>query len=341
MWETNPIGNGRISVSTPSPQQPYCEQMRGTLAFKPSPSIARTSLLSACFLTALGFAILATACGAEPQQMPLSFEARPTPTPDAPPPPTPTVLGGPHSTPTAMPASTPTPASTPKPEPPTVPPADWNLDASTTGSDLLALLSEHERSCMQRALGDRLSAFQNGAFIANVDATTGQAMEDCLTPESNTGIAIAIFSASAGGLSGETRYCLADVFAANPRGALVGAIGGPAPSDEAGSTTFDALSCLTPEEAAAMTPEDQEPPPDVVGLRCLSEELLKVEGGAEVLRIFSTADPAGLTLEQSALLGQVVSTCGIETDFIFPEPGDASSASGSASTDQGADTPSQ
>ena len=191
---------------------------------------------------------------------------------------------------------------------------------------------------MQTALGDRFSTFQAETFIQNLDATTAPALE-CLTPESNAGIAISMFSATAGGLSAQTRSCLADVFTADPPGALRVGTGDPSSEDD-DLPAFDVLACLTPEEAAAMTPAGEGPPPDTAGLRCLTEELMKQEGGEEVLRVFSTADPAGLTLEQSAILGQAVSNCGIETDFTFPEPSDTSSEDGSASTEEGTDTPS-
>ncbi len=312
------------------------------MAFRRFLTLIRTSL-PGCFLAALTFAALATACGAEPQGTGVSFEARPTPTPDSATTPTQTVSGGPHSTatpsPTSTPTPTPTPTSTPAPEPPAVPVTDWNLDASSTGSDFLALLSQDERSCVQNALDDRFSTFQTATIAQDPDPTTASALLECLTPESNAGFAISMFSATAGGLSAETRNCLADVFTRNPQ-AAIGFPTGNQPSDDAGAAAFEALSCLSPEEAAAMTPEGEGPPPDTAALRCLTEELMKVEGGEEVLRIFSTGDPAGLTLEQSALLGQAVSNCGIETDFTFPNPGATSSEDDSASTDEGTDTPS-
>ncbi|MYD97127.1 MAG: hypothetical protein F4X98_07045 [Gammaproteobacteria bacterium] len=303
------------------------------MAFRRFLTLIRTSL-PGCFLAALTFAALATACGAEPQQMAQPFEARPTPTPDSAPTPTPAVSSGPHST--ATPSPTPTPTH-PSPEPPSVPITDWNLDASSTGSDFLALLSQDGRSCIQSALGDRFSIFQAEAFIEYLDATTEPVMGECFTPENKAGIAISMFSATADGLSAETRSCLADVFTRNPQEAIGFATSGP-PSDDARAAAFEALSCLSPEEAAAITPEGEGPPPDTAALRCLAEELMKVEGGDEILRILSTADPAGLTLEQSTLLGQAVSNCGIDTHFTFPEP--TSSQDGSASTDGGTGAPS-
>ncbi len=231
----------------------------------------------------------------------------PTPTPEAPTPtpasvaptPTPTVFGGPY------------------PTPPLISPADWHLDASSTGDDLLALLSEGERSCIEEALGDQFDTFRTGTFMQESGPLGEPGAGGCLTPESTAGFAIVMFSEAAGGLSAATRSCLADVFTRNPQVAPSLASGGSIGQ----GADLDVVACLTPEEAAAMTPPGADAPPDAAALRCLTEELMKVEGGQEVLRIFNTGDPAGLTLEQSALLGQAVSACGIETGFTFLDPG--------------------
>ena len=277
------------------------------MAFRWSATLIRASCAS-CFPAALALAVLATACGAEPRTEPLDLAARPTPTPSA------------VNTPTPAPQPSPTPTPTPTPEPPAVPITDWDLDASSTGSDFEALLSEGERTCLQTALGDQHSTFQGSPLYQQWEAMGESGALDCLTPESNAGIAIWLFSETAGGLSAETRSCLADAFTDDPRGALALTAGAPS-GDADGSVSFDVLSCLTPEEAARMTPDGEGPPPDTVGLRCLLEELEKLEGGEEVGRILGTGDPAGLTLEQSALLGQAVEACGIETDLTFPDPG--------------------
>ena len=65
---------------------------------------------------------------------------------------------------------------------------------------------------------------------------------------------------------------------------------------------------------------------------CCFALVTATDGGDEVVRIMSTADPAGLTLEQSALLGQAVQTCDIETDFTFPDPGSTGSVDDSETT---------
>ena len=72
---------------------------------------------------------------------------------------------------------------------------------------------------------------------------------------------------------------------------------------------------------AAPVPPATDPPPDVGGLACLQEQLAGSPAGERIGAVLTGADPtgAGLTLEESAALGQAVEACGIETEFEFPE----------------------
>lgn len=81
------------------------------------------------------------------------------------------------------------------------------------------------------------------------------------------------------------------------------------------------MACLTPEEAAALTPPGEGPPPDTAGLGCLIEELEGIPSGERILAVLSGADASGegLTMEESAELGRAVESCGIETGFSFPD----------------------
>ena len=269
----------------------------------------------------LAVAVFVAACGVEPQTT-TQFDARPTPTPVDP-------------TPTPRPTPTPVPTATPTQEPSSVPITGWPLGLSSTGNDLEALLSGEERSCLRDALGDRYAAFQSASLADPQGATASPEVRDCLTPRSAAGIALAMFSASAGGLSFDTRNCLATTFISNPEAARALSEDGPS----GGEAVIDILQCLTPEEAAALTPDDEGPPPDVEGFQCLSAELEKLEGGTEALQAMMSGDPAGLTMEQSALIGVAVQACGIETDFVFPEPGSTGPPiEGDGSVDDGSST---
>ena len=65
------------------------------------------------------------------------------------------------------------------------------------------------------------------------------------------------------------------------------------------------------------TPED--PPPDFTGLACIGDALEGHEHGQWIMTVLQGGDTEGigLTLEQSAVLGQAVEQCGVETDFTF------------------------
>ena len=98
---------------------------------------------------------------------------------------------------------------------------------------------------------------------------------------------------------------------------------------------LEVLACLSTEESAALTPDGEGPPPDTAGIQCLIEELKGTASGDRIIAVLSGADAsgAGLTMEESAMLGQAVEACGIETDFGFPEPQDSSAPGISSGTD--------
>ncbi len=117
-------------------------------------------------------------------------------------------------------------------------------------------------------------------------------------------------------LRAETKACLMDLFEEDPSVAESFTTG----EDLSGPAMLSFLACLTPEEAAALTPPGEGPPPDVAGLACLAE---KLEGAPEkdrILAVLSGADPSGegLTLEESAVLGGAVEACDLDTGFTFP-----------------------
>ena len=84
----------------------------------------------------------------------------------------------------------------------------------------------------------------------------------------------------------------------------------------------------TPTVEAALTatptplPAPEDPPPDFAGLACIGGALEGDEHGEWIMTVLTGGDTegVGLTLEQSALLGQAVEQCGVETDFGFPTP---------------------
>ena len=118
------------------------------------------------------------------------------------------------------------------------------------------------------------------------------------------------------GLSTETKSCLMDLFEEDPSVAELFTSG----EDLIGPSMLSFLACLTPEEAAALTPPGEGPPPDVAGLACLARELEGAPEKDRILAVLAGADPSGqgLTLEESTVLGEAVEACGIDTGFGFP-----------------------
>ncbi len=118
------------------------------------------------------------------------------------------------------------------------------------------------------------------------------------------------------GLSAETKACLMSLFEEDPSVAESFMAG----EDLSGPSMLSFLACLTPEEVAALTPPGDGPPPDVAGLACLTEELEGAPERDRILAVLGGADPSGegLTLGESAVLGEAVEACGLDTGFSFP-----------------------
>ena len=140
------------------------------------------------------------------------------------------------------------------------------------------------------------------------------------TPTASTGAAaydalLEMLEEAAIDLSAETKACLMDLFEEDPSVAESFITG----EDLSGTSMLSFLACLTPEEVAALTPPGEEPPPDVAGFACLTEELKGVPEKDRILAVLSGADPSGegLTLEESAVLGEAVESCGLDTEFGF------------------------
>lgn len=141
------------------------------------------------------------------------------------------------------------------------------------------------------------------------------------TPTVSAGAAqVAMLEEAAGGLSGESRACLMELFEEDP--SLFESM--TASEGLSGPSMLGLLACLTEEEAAALTPPGEGPPPDVAGFACLTEELEGAPERDRILAVLSGADPSGegLTLEESAVLGEAVEACGLDTGFGFPGGGE-------------------
>ncbi len=211
---------------------------------------------------------------------------------------------------------------------------DWDLDETSKGQDLIDLLNPEEASCVKGKLGAGLQIFLSAPLSDQAPQDGGSGLSSaagCFTEEHRAAANVAMLDIAAGGLSAATRRCVSDVLMDNPDAGLFPS------SDEASdaSAMLRGMACLTPGEAAALTPPDEGPPPDVTGLACLMEQLEGTASGERIIAVLSGADESGkgLTMDESAALGQAVEACGIETEFGFPDP------TGTGASDDAAQTP--
>lgn len=146
-----------------------------------------------------------------------------------------------------------------------------------------------------------------------------------VSPEAQT--IVSGLSAAVGGLSDASHDCVVALLVADP--SLVDtflAVGGPVE----GPAMLQVLACLTSEEAAALTPPGDGAAPDPAEVGCLMEALSGEPAGERILEVLTGADPSaeGLTAAESAILGEAVQSCDIETGF-----GDPAAAAGSMPDD--------
>ena len=177
---------------------------------------------------------------------------------------------------------------------------------------------------MENELGTRYARMLEAPLAGEAGALLEEGGSDafplrrCFTVERGASMSLSLFSAAAGGFSAGTRDCMLQLLSDDP--AIAEQLGqGQAFID--GPAILEVVACLTPDEAAALTPLGEGPPPDTAGLACLIEELVGTSSGERILDVLSGADASGegLTMEESAALGRAVESCGIETGFGFPD----------------------
>ena len=235
----------------------------------------------------------------------------PTPTPTATPTPTP----APTATPTPAPTATPTPEAMPAPAPDSGPTSGMTIDQNTLGRDLIALLSEEEQTCLRDRLGDETlaSLLDQPILIAapNVDFPL-----DCLQTETAAGLYVAFLDQSVGGLSPESRTCVANLFASSDSAALPGA-----EIDSPESVTFflELTLCLTDEEAARMGGDEMGLPPPSQ-LRCVLDIVGAEKFGALVTGFTAPGGPPPEILEILGEILQAFEACGIDPSVLGGAP---------------------
>ena len=206
----------------------------------------------------------------------------------------------------------------------------WELDSASMGRDFVALLTSDETACLEARLGEHYRVFLEaplmggtGDLLANGDGTLSS-VQSCLSGDRLAAARISMLAIAAGGFSVETQHCMAGLLEADP--VLTQALAQPG-DVASGPPALRLMSCLTPQEAASLTPAGEGPAPNPDEIACLLGELEGVPAGERIIVVLSGADTTGkgLTMEESAALGEAVRACDIETEFGFPTPEGAES----------------
>ena len=209
-------------------------------------------------------------------------------------------------------------------------PVFWELDSASTGRDFAALLTSDETACLETRLGEDYQIFLDapltggaGDLLAGDDGALSP-VESCLSGNRLAAARISMLSIAAGGFSVETQQCMVELLETDP--VLAQALAQPG-DVASGPLALRLMSCLTSHEVAKLTPAGEGPVPNPDEIACLLGELEGTPSGERIIAVLSGADAtgAGLTMEESAALGEAVRACGIETEFGFPAPEGAES----------------
>ena len=209
-------------------------------------------------------------------------------------------------------------------------PVFWELDSASTGRDFAALLTSDETTCLETRLGEDYQIFLDAPLTGGAgDLLTGDdgalaPLESCLSGNRLAAARVSMLSIAAGGFSVETQQCMAELLETDP--VLAQALAQPG-DVAAGPPALRLISCLTSQEAARLTPAGEGPAPNPDEISCLLGELEGTPNGERIITVLSGADATGegLTMEESAALGEAAKACDIETVFGFPAPEGAES----------------
>ncbi len=198
----------------------------------------------------------------------------------------------------------------------------WQIAPTWTGRDFIGQLTSAEADCLAQRLGEEYTALLDSPFAGDavdlLDVREGgpSYMAECLTTEHLVSARLSMLAAEAGGLSDPTRGCILGLLDEEPE--VAQALAQAEGPDE--SAAWRVLACLSEVEAEALVPSG-ESAPDTEALACLIDELGGTAEGQRIIAVLTGDDPSGqgLTVSESAMLGEAVDACGIETDLIFPD----------------------
>ena len=242
-----------------------------------------------------------------------TMEPRPTYTPTPEPIPTATSSPTPAPTNTSTPTQIPTeaPADKPTPEVAATPVSAGQLeiDASTTGRDLVDSLTEEAQSCIRSTLGDAAyQDFLDQPLVAQIDRP-GPSPLECLPVEMVAEFTVAALSVMLGGLADDSATCLRDLYATS---GLNYVPTGESEDPEATELALRFLMCLSDEEAGQLMSGDGMDLFTPSQLRCVDDEI-----GIDGLVDAMMGDPSQGLNE----IATVLESCGV-TFFPVSPPGD-------------------
>ncbi len=292
------------------------------------PIFARNRL-SLLLFSALFCVLLMLACGdTEPtslQAVTIAPTSIPTSTPMPTREPIPTRTPTPEPIPTATSTPMPVPTNTPTPTPvPTEVPADTptpavaatsvstdqlEIDATTTGRDIIGSLTEDEQGCILSTLGDlAYQEFLDQPLIAQIDRPEPSPLE-CLPVGMVAEFAVAGLSGMVGGLADDSATCLRNLYASS---GLVNVPTVMFDGPESVQLALRFLMCLDDEEARQLMSEPGAEGVDLFTpsqLRCVDDEI-----GIDELADAMMGDPSQGLDE----IATVLEACGVTFAPVTP-----------------------
>ena len=185
-------------------------------------------------------------------------------------------------------------------------PGGFAITESTTGADVMALLSEPEIACVgAKIAAETVEVLLGAPLLENIDLLDAFPFE-CLDTEKAVALSIALLDAQAGGLSAETKACLGAIYAENPD-----LLSSEEVVPEVAVVAFESFLCFSDEEAAALpgAADGEAMPFKPSELRCVVEQSGGVEALAPLVGADSETPPDPAVL--FALMASF-SACGID-----------------------------
>ena len=104
---------------------------------------------------------------------------------------------------------------------PTPTPEPLVITASTNWSDVIKQIPDMEKNCLRSNLSSEIYETLLGENLSNTETYSTVLQTGCLNTDTASSLVIQSLDSQAGGLSNETKQCLAGIFSRIPSGALI------------------------------------------------------------------------------------------------------------------------